>query len=72
MFMCALCNAHSFYVQQCMFFSGLNVLFHKCNEWQGYRMKKNIIIHIVSRISFRSFVLMQKFYLWVLSKNDDF
>lgn len=58
MFMCVLCLAHSFYVQQYMFFPGLNVLFHKCDEWQGYQMKKNIIIHTVGRISFGSFVLM--------------
>lgn len=33
-------NAYKFYVHQYVFFSGLNVLFHQCNGWQGYQMIK--------------------------------
>lgn len=37
-------NAYNFYVHQYMFFPGLNMLFHKCNGWQGFQMIKNISI----------------------------
>lgn len=47
-------------VQQYMFFPGLNVLFPRWNERQGYQMIKSIIVHTVSTVSLRSFVLMQK------------
>lgn len=61
MFICILYNAQSLCVQQYMFFPGLNVLFPKWNERQGYQMIKNIIVHTVSTASFGSLVLTQKF-----------
>lgn len=58
--MCTLFSAHGFCVRQYMFSPGLDVLFPKWSERQGYQVIKNIIVPTVSTAGFGSFVLTQK------------